>query len=585
MNRRDAWLLAPGAALAAGAAVVWLATPQAGRPLDAALIGAGVMLIWAVAASLRQRYPQRPLWVLLCALATAYALQVLVLSPSALLFTLGRAARPLVEVLLIWVMVAFPTGRLGGWRERALVLAAMASVLFLWLPGMMFSPRVPLPGPFVTCGDGCPANLLFLADRPAWADGFLNVFRVLAPVILLATTVHLGRRLQRASALMRRALAPVLLASIARLLNMAAFVSTGGALLALTFTLWAVPLALAWGLLRGRLYTARVLQRLVSGLRRRPGPQELRDVMARALDDPGLIVGYWRAIDAQSVPGGLWVDGRGEPMDLVARNEARRPTRMITNVSGKRAAILVHDPALLEEPALLDSVADSMQAALVSHQAEVALADQRASAVSAVEEERRRIERDLHDGAQQRLLALRMKLGVGRRLLEQDRARALVLLREMDADMEAAIQEIRTLAHGIVPPVLAERGLAGALAELAAGAALPVRLNLQDVGRLDPAIERAVFFVCAEGLQNAAKHAGPRAQASLTLNRTAEELRFEISDTGQRSVQGLPTADWKGGLQNMRERLDAAGGWLEVGPAEGEGFGVSGGVPLGADLR
>jgi signal transduction histidine kinase len=574
---RNPWLLAPGAALAAGAAFVALESPGQARVIEAALACVGVLLVWAVAMAERHRNPQRPMWLLLCALSVGAAVQPLASSPNALLFTLARAARPGVEVLLVWVMVAFPTGRLTTRTDRALVLAAAAAVLLLWLPGVMFSPRIALPGPFVTCGAGCPENLLFVADRPQWAATLLAAFRTTGVVLFVLVSAHLIRRLHRASALMRRALAPVLLASIARLLSIAAFLlSGGGGTLAMTVTFWAVPLAIALGLLRGRLYTARVLHALVTGLRQRPDAAELRNVMAEALNDPSLRVAYWSAHDS------TWVDGSGHAVALPPAADQALSTRLLRNAESRPVAALVHDPALLEEPTLLDAVCSTMLSAMLANQAQAALLRERGRSAQAAAQERQRIERDLHDGAQQRLLALRMKLSVSRRLLDQDTKRADTLLREMDADIDAAIAEMRAMAHGLTPPLLAERGLYAALTDAAARSPLPVQLQLQEVGRRAPEIERAIYFSCVEALQNAAKHAGPGARVRLTLRADAVAIEFCVEDSGPGLGNAAAATTQGQGLANIRARLAAVGGRCMFGEPGPTGMSIRGVVPVEA---
>lgn len=569
-------LVAPGLALAAAAVVVALEGPSSGRLLNATLAGFGVLLVWSVGVAVRSRYPDRPLGALLFALATVYALQTLVASPSPVLFTLARAARPAVEVMLIWVMLAFPSGRLPGRREVALVAASALAVLLLWLPGVMLSSSIPMAGPFVQCAPDCPRNMLFVADRPGLSQPLLQVFRAAGALILIATAGLLLGRLRAATPLMRRTLAPVLLASVARALNIAIFLSTGGAVLAQIFTFWAVPLAIAAGLLRGRLYTARSLQRLVTGLRSRPGMRPLRDVMAQALDDPSLRVAYWMP-DLQR-----WVDVDRHEVSLATAEGPGRAVKVVTDAHNRPVAALIHDAALLEEPMLLDAVAGSVQAVLESHRIESALAGAQTSTATAVEQERRRIERDLHDGAQQRLLALRMKLGVTARVLDHDPRRAAALLGELGADVDAAVVELRALAHGIVPPLLVERGLAAALRDVAQRAPMPTRTDLQEIGRIDPAIERAVYFCCLEALQNAAKHAGTGAQAVLSLHGDDDALVFSVADDGAGAVPGAswsaPPSDGQG-VANMRDRMVGVGGRLEIEPGGRGGLLVRGTVP------
>jgi signal transduction histidine kinase len=569
---REAWRLLPGAVLAGLSA--WAAAQSVGRNpvLDAAVAAVGVLLVWSVATAVRARYPQRPLGWLLCALAVLYALQPLIYSRHPLAFTLARAARPAAELMLIWVMLSFPTGRLVHRADRALLGAAAAAVLLLWLPGVMLSARVPPFGPFAACVPDCPDNPFFLVDRPQVSAALLQAFRAAGAVLLVLTSWRLLQRWRGSTPLMRRSLAPVALASVARTLNVAVFLATGAGLLAANFTLWAVPAAIALGLLRGRLYTARVLQRLVTGLRRQPDLGTLRRIMAEALDDAMLAIGTWRERDR------CWVDERQQPLPLQALQAAGRTPRVLHDAAGAPVAVLVHDPALREEPLLLEAVLSSMSSALHAIQAERELAHERGRAADAAERERRRIERDLHDGAQQRLLALRLKLGVACRLFDNDARRARQLMREMDDDLDVAVRELREMAHGIVPPLLAERGLAAALAEAAAGAAIAVRTEIEDPGKLEPAIERAVYFCCLEALQNAAKHAGPSGRATLRIGREGSRLEFSVRDDGPGWPAGLAT--YGQGLQNIRERVSGVGGALHLEPASGGGAMLRCTVPL-----
>jgi signal transduction histidine kinase len=570
--RTQLLLAAPGVALAAAV----LAGHQADRLVNAAQAALGLIVVWTVAGAVHLRYPDRPLGRLLFALAVGYALLALQASDHPALFTLGRATRPLMEVLLVWTMLAFPSGRLAGRLERSLVIGAAAAVLVLWLPSAMLTSQIPMAGPLVMCQPDCPRNALFIVERPDLARYFSFAFRVVGTLVLLATAAVLFHRLRGATPSMRRVLAPVLLASMARAMVVAAFLVGSGSWLAFAATFFAVPLAIALGLLRGRLFTARALQRLVSGLRGRPDMHDLRGVMADALGDPSLMMAYWLKESEQ------WVDAEGQPVSLPYPSAGRgRAVTQVRDAAGLPVAALVHDVALLEEPTLVESVASSMQVALESHRLEAELKASSARAATAVEQERHRIERDLHDGAQQRLIALRMKLSVTARLLDQDPRRAAALVQEMGGDVEAAIAELRSYAHGIVPPLLHERGLAFALAEAAQRAPIPTRADIGAIGRFDPGIERAVYFCCLEALQNAAKHGGPEANACLMLRREGDMLNFSVDDDG-RPEPGAPRASGGQGLINMRERIAAVGGQLAVTVRPEGGFQVAGSVYVGA---
>lgn len=573
---RDRLLLgAPGLALAAIVATVVMEGHEADRLLNAVQAGLGLLIVWSVAAAVQLRYPDRPLGRLLFALAALYGLLALQASHNPFLFTLARVSRALVEVLLVWVMLSFPSGRLAGRLERTLVLGAALAVVLLWLPGAMLSSQLPIAGPLLLCRDDCPRNVLFVAEMPEVARALSLALRVVGALVLAATAAVLFNRLRRATPLMRRALAPVLLASIARATVTAVFLAGSGSRLAFTVTFFAVPIAIALGLLRGRLYAARALQRLVSGLRGRPDMQELRRVMAGALGDESLKIAYWIK-DREH-----WVDAQGQTVAVPYPSAERgRAATLVCDAEGRPVAALVHDVALLEEPTLVESVASSMQLALESHRLEAELKASGARTASAVEAERHRIERDLHDGAQQRLIALRMKLSVTARLLQQDPRRAAALVSEMGGDVEAAIGELRAYAHGVVPPLLLERGLAFALTEAAQRAAIPTRTSFGDIGRLDAGIESAIYFCCLEALQNAAKHGGAKATAQLSLQREGDTLHFSVEDDGKPTT-GSSRASGGQGLANMRERIAAVGGHLAIRMRPEGGFKVTGEVVVG----
>jgi signal transduction histidine kinase len=192
------------------------------------------------------------------------------------------------------------------------------------------------------------------------------------------------------------------------------------------------------------------------------------------------------------------------------------------------------------------------------------LAASRTRLITAADEERRRLERDLHDGAQQHLVALSVLIGLARNA-EHDRYQPL--LSEASELVETAIAEIRRLAQGIYPPLLVSGGLSEALPTLAARAAVPVRLGLQDLGRYPPSTEAALYYCCSEALQNAAKHGGPDTAVVITAQADEQTLNLTISDTGR----GFDPATIGTGLTNMTDRLSAIGGQLVIDTAPGRG--------------
>jgi signal transduction histidine kinase len=202
------------------------------------------------------------------------------------------------------------------------------------------------------------------------------------------------------------------------------------------------------------------------------------------------------------------------------------------------------------------------------------LAASRARVVAAADESRRRIERDLHDGAQQHLVALAVKIGLAQQV--DDPRLAGELLRELRTDVQGAIDALRELAHGIYPPLLRQRGLGDALRNAASRAALPTEVDVVLPGRYAADVEAAVYFCCLEAMQNAGKHAGPDARMLVTVAAGGDALRFSVRDDGA----GFGGAEAQGaGFVNMADRLGAIGGTIAVASAPGAGTTVSGTLP------
>ncbi|MEN3357592.1 MAG: hypothetical protein V7637_1574 [Mycobacteriales bacterium] len=223
----------------------------------------------------------------------------------------------------------------------------------------------------------------------------------------------------------------------------------------------------------------------------------------------------------------------------------------------------------------LDSALQESLAELRRRNAE--LAASRARVVAAADESRRRIERDLHDGAQQHLVALAVKIGLAQQV--DDPQLAGELLRELRSDVQAAIDALRELAHGIYPPLLRQRGLRDALRTAATRAALPTVVDVQLPGRYPAEVEAAVYFCCLEAMQNAGKHAGAGATLSVEVAGDATGLRFTVHDDGI----GFSGTEAQGaGFVNMADRLGAIGGTVTVDSIPGAGTTISGSLPAKA---
>jgi signal transduction histidine kinase len=339
----------------------------------------------------------------------------------------------------------------------------------------------------------------------------------------------------------------------------------------------AMALAFLVGVARWRLFVAGAQQRLASRLRGHPGPEDLRAALAEAFDDPTLDIAYWIG-DGD----GHWADGSGHPTTAPSGG-----TRSVTEIrdGDRRVAAVFHDPALREERAFIDAAASYLVMTLDNQRLTAQTAsllrqvtDSRARIQATADDERRRIERDLHDGAQQRLVALRIKLELAAEQIDTGRRNGdAVLLRGLGGDVEKALDEIRSLARGIYPAPLADRGLVEALRSAALQSALPVTVMAAGVGRYAREVETAAYFCCLEALQNAAKHARGATAAVVDISDNGA-LHFEVRDDGagydpHRVTEGV-------GLTSMRDRVAAVGGTLAVESSPGRGTRVSADIPL-----
>ena len=256
---------------------------------------------------------------------------------------------------------------------------------------------------------------------------------------------------------------------------------------------------------------------------------------------------------------------------------ARRVDEHFTEEDERVLAELARQVGLALHNVRLDS---ALQASLVElrRRAEELQAS-RARIVAAADAERRRIERNLHDGAQQRLVALAVKLRLARRLVDADPEQTRGMLDELREELKDAVEELRSLAHGIYPPLLMDQGLAAALGSAAQRATIPTRVEAGPIGRYPSELEAAAYFCCLEALQNAMKHAGPQATAVVGVWEEAGALRFTVRDDGT----GFDPAARDGGtgFVNMRDRLGAIGGTLRVESSPGAGTSILGTLPLG----
>jgi signal transduction histidine kinase len=305
-----------------------------------------------------------------------------------------------------------------------------------------------------------------------------------------------------------------------------------------------------------------------------PGATQLRDAVARALGDPSLELGYWLPDERR------YVTADGQPLATATSAGGSAPATTPIERGGERLAVLVHDPGvdgdLVQAVGAAASLAIAntrLQAALVAQLAEVRAS--RTRIVQAGDQERRRIERDLHDGAQQRLLGVRLALRLAHARLEDGNVQtATEVLGEADAAVVDAIEELRALARGIHPPILTEEGLGPALSALAGRAPVPIDLSI-DTGRLSPAVEATCYFVAAEATANIVKHA-TATRARIDVDVADGIVTLVVAD------DGIGGADVEGdGLRGLRDRVEAVAGRFQVDSPPVGGTRVSAWIPCG----
>jgi signal transduction histidine kinase len=479
------------------------------------------------------------------------------------LHTAGQALDLLPVILIVQVFLTFPTGRLAGRVEKALIytgyLATLGGQLVVMLVG------------------GLQPHLLTVVDAPGTATLLYNIELTAVSAVALGGVAVLAARRRTHGRPLRRSLSLLIdsftvgLVTIAVLLLVGAF---GGPSFPVIqrislILLGVAPIAFLAGLLQARLARSSVGD-LVVELRDAPG--ELRSPLARALRDPSLALVYW-------LPEfGVWADEKGRPVPLP--DDASRVTPI--DDDGEPMAALVHDPALRDEPALLDAVTAAAAIALRSGRLQAQLRanveelrGSRARVVEAERRERQRLERDLHDGAQQRLVALSLNLGVLQTRLG-DNPEAEALLAEARTEIAVSLAELRDLARGLHPAVVSAHGLAVALESLAARAPVPVRLVVDVPAGVAEAVEVAAYYVVCESLTNIGKHAEAGA-ASVTVSSAADTVVIEVVDDGR----GGADTERGTGLRGLADRVETLGGRLRVWTPVGGGTRVRAELPCG----
>jgi len=349
---------------------------------------------------------------------------------------------------------------------------------------------------------------------------------------------------------------------------------SGPALLVYEATLCVLAGGLLAGLLVAPWQRAAVADLVVELGEARPGT--LRGELARALGDPSLEIGYWLPDRA------VFVDAGGRVLSLPGPGSGRSVT--VVEREAQPVAVLVHDPVVLEDQGLLEAVTSAAQLAgsnarlQAKVQARVEeLAASRRRIMEARDEERRRLERRLHDGAEARLAELAVTLRRGRRSAAGQQTREQITRAE--DQLTRTLEELRRLAHGLHPRALAEHGLEGALAALASEFPLPFGLRAT-TDQVPPRAAVVAYFVCAEALANVAKHAAA-SRVTVTVTTGDGQLRVEIADDGIGGAD--PTRG--SGLRGLADRVETFGGTLQVESVPGHGTRLAAEIPLGGEAQ
>ena len=501
---------------------------------------------------------QRRIGLILLAAAIVPCLSLLNATHPFVGFSFGWLALALTPALFSVSMLAFPTGRIDSPLERRFIGASLYAALLVGLavsvaPGHTGPSWVLLASTlFITMG-----TALLIAGRASRVNpGLRGLF---APMVTLAV-LYAGLTVAYV---------------IAHELGWREAARDGYEIATLATAL-AIPLAVVVGRAIERMSLGRALAGFVSSLGREPA-STVQVGMAETLNDPLLRI-YYR--DQET----------GEFLDTEDRRRLPAPiaSRRRTVIAGRGGpdVLVDHDAELSGQQEFLRAAAATALLRVEREQLVAELASSRSKLEAshlrltrAADEERRRIQRDLHDGAQQHLIGMHIKLELALDSLEAEPARSAGLLVEVGRQMGEAERDLRSLATHVFPPTLKEYGLVDALASAIRTMGLAVHLEAPSVGRQPPEVEMQVYFACLEALQNIAKHCGPEVTATLQIWTVDRQLCFELRDTGPGFERG--TVGDGLGLENMADRLATIGGSLSVVGRPGEGTVVEGVAPLG----
>jgi signal transduction histidine kinase len=533
-------------------------------------IGAGLFAWW--------RSPDSSIGPLMVATGFAWFINLVTATNVPAVFIVAAILSSLYFVTAVHMLLAAPHGQPLGRGDRRIVVTGYLLVTVGTIPLALFwDPRSDC--------EACPTNP-FLYDENETFFQLWNTLLSLVGLVLIALVLRsLVIRWRRATRPERRLYAPMYAAGVALMIAVLAQLSvqtsgSQGRALDILFIVSVVPLALVPYLfvaafVRTRMAQSDAVSELMTHLAEAPRPGRLRDALSDALDDPTLELVYWLPESQR------YVDLRGRPYELPEDD----PARAIHAVARDEECIaaIIYDATLGEADAHVRAVGAAASLALLNERLEAELRAKvdelrrsRERMLKIGLEERRRLERDLHDGAQQRLVAMALNIRLARAKLNEDPLAADKLLSGAGEELDSALAELRELARGIHPAVLTDRGLGTALETLASRAPVPVELAELPELHLPEAVELAAYFVVAEALTNVAKYAHAT-HAKVEVARENGRLMVEVEDDG---IGGANPENGTG-LRGLADRIAVLEGRLEIDSETGRGTTVRAQIPCG----
>jgi signal transduction histidine kinase len=532
-------------------------------------IGAG-LFAWA-------RGPESSIGPLMTATGFGWFLSLMTATNIPAVFIVAATFSSLYFVTAVHMLLAAPHGQALARGDRRIVQIGYVLVTVASIPlAFFFDPASQ------GC-DECPSNPFLISDNETIFGIWNTLISVIALGLVVAILRSLVQRWRRATRPERRLYAPVWAAGVALMIALLAQLSvqtsgSQGSALDILFVIAVIPLALVPYLfvaafVRTRMAQGGAVSDLMTRLAETPRPGGLRDALADALEDPTLELVYWLP-EARR-----YVDFRGKAYEL-PEDDPRRAIHAVTR-DDQCVAAIIYDATLVEAEAHVRAVGGAASLALLNERLDAELRAKvdelrrsRERMLRIGLDERRRLERDLHDGAQQRLVSMAINIRLARAKLNEDPLAADELLVSAGEELDSALEELRELARGIHPAVLTDRGLATALETLASRAPVPVELAELPEDRLPEAVELAAYFVVAEALTNVAKYA-QATHATVEVARANGRLVVEVADDG---IGGANPENGTG-LRGLADRIAVLEGRLEIDSERGRGTTVRAQIP------